>query len=582
MSNEENNDTSLQWFPVSPIEAIEPGSLTTVKKADKQIVLIRHDDGRFFALDNKCPHEGYALAQGDLKDCKLTCCWHNWKFDITNGSCLVGGEGVRSYAVREADGQVQIDLSDPDPESLYPALFESLDEGIFKHENDRAARDGIRLLQLGYPADQLLARIAHYDALHAEYGTSHALPVAADCGRFLSRLDGPEAMYAIIHAIDMCGDENSRIAPRQRPAPKPNGNLNSIRQAAEQEDASEAEALLLGAIDSGTSRSEIESWLHVIISDHFTGFGHPLIYLVKAKELLDRVGDEWMRDIYGSLLYRYILSTREDTLPYMKVYRGSMESMEDELGAVFTKQSTTTPFDEREFASTILDGAPHEASQALTTALTSGVDNDRIARALVLAGATRMLRFDPKVEKDPSVAETWVWVTHRFTHACAVHQIAQRHPSPDSIRYLFHAVAFINSGKRMDTPAADRVEIKLVPGTIDDFVSSLHARNEQMAIGLALSLLQTDDGFQALRIVLEDLSIQDVVIRPIVVAHLIKTTIAAVETYETHADFAAQDVGMLAIVRFLCLGIKERRVHDMVTASIGWIVDGKIPKKLTQ
>lgn len=582
MNNEENAVTAPQWSSVSSIEEVAHGSLTTIKRDDKQIVLIRHDDGRFFALDNKCPHEGYALAQGDLKDCKLTCCWHNWKFDITDGSCLVGGEGVRSYDVRENAGQVEIDLADPDPATLFPPLLASLDEGLFKYENDRAARDGIRLLQLGYSPDDLLARVAHYDALHGEYGSTHTLAVAADCGRFLSRLPGPEAMYAIIHAIDMCGDENVRMPPRPRPNPEAGGNLEMIREAAESEDAAKAEALLLGAMDAGATRSEIENWLHVIFSDHFTGFGHPLIYLVKAKELLDRVDDHWKRDIYGSLLYQYILSTREDTLPYMKVYRAEMEKTEPNLDELFKNGNANASFDEETFVATILDASPVDSCVALTTALKNGVDGDRIARALVMAGATRMLRFDPRIEKDPTVAETWVWVTHRFTHACAVQQIIERHPGPDSLRYLFHAVAFINSGKRMDLPVSEIYEIKPQPGSITDLTAAISSHATEQATGIAMQLLSSDEGFQAIRVVLEDLSIQDVVIRPIVVAHLIKTTLAAIETYETHAGFGARSLGILAIVRFLCLGIKERRVHDMVTASIGWVVDGKIPKKLTQ
>ncbi len=577
-----NTQPTAHWIDAAPVDDIALGSLTTIKKEGKQLVLVRDQEGTFFALDNKCPHEGYALAQGDLKGNKLTCCWHNWKFDIASGACLLGGEGVRSYATRQQDGRVEVDIADPDPETLYPDLLTSLEEGLFKHENDRAVRDGIRLLQLGYSPWELLAKIGHYDALHGEYGTTHALPVAADCGRLLHRLPGVEAMYAIAQAMDVCGDGCVRLPPRTRPLPRPKGTLDEIRRLAEKEDAESAEALLLGAFDEGVSRQDIEEWLHVIFSDHFTGFGHPLIYLVKAKELLDQVEDHWARDIYASLLHRYILATREDTLPYMAIYRKHMEAVEEDLAKLFEGVDADAHFNAKEFRDLVLDAPPQEASLALVGALSRGVGAERISRAMVAAGAERMRRFDPAVENDPTVAETWVWVTHRFTHASAVHKIIERHPGPDSIRYLFHALAFTNSGKRMDVATNEKEVPDVVTGEIGDLAAAISSHDANRAQGLALHLLQSNEGFHDLRQLLETLSVEDAVIRPIVVAHLIKTSAAAIETFEDFEGHLGRETGILALIRFLALGIKERRIHDMVTSSIGWVVDGKIPRKLTQ
>jgi nitrite reductase/ring-hydroxylating ferredoxin subunit len=47
----------------------------------------------------RCPHEGYPLAAGQVSpgDCVLTCNWHNWKFRLDTGECLIGGDHVRGY-----------------------------------------------------------------------------------------------------------------------------------------------------------------------------------------------------------------------------------------------------------------------------------------------------------------------------------------------------------------------------------------------------------------------------------------------------------------------------------------------------
>jgi nitrite reductase/ring-hydroxylating ferredoxin subunit len=93
---------------------------------DKRIAVWRTDQG-VFAADNRCPHEGYALVQGDVSDAGvLTCAWHNWKFRLTDGECLFGGENIRTYPVEVRAGAVYIDVTDPAPEEIEPQLFGSL------------------------------------------------------------------------------------------------------------------------------------------------------------------------------------------------------------------------------------------------------------------------------------------------------------------------------------------------------------------------------------------------------------------------------------------------------------------------
>ena len=83
-----------------------------VRKAGKQVLLIA-SEGRLFAIANRCPHEGYPLSEGTLgPGCVLTCNWHNWKFDLAQGTALVGRDPVRTYPIEERNGEIFIDLAD--------------------------------------------------------------------------------------------------------------------------------------------------------------------------------------------------------------------------------------------------------------------------------------------------------------------------------------------------------------------------------------------------------------------------------------------------------------------------------------
>src|SRR5438477_1411011 len=56
-----------------------------VLHGDHRPILVIHDRGRVFALDNRCPHMGFPLERGSVEDGILTCHWHHARFDLESG-----------------------------------------------------------------------------------------------------------------------------------------------------------------------------------------------------------------------------------------------------------------------------------------------------------------------------------------------------------------------------------------------------------------------------------------------------------------------------------------------------------------
>jgi len=101
---------------VATVGEIAPGAnkLVTVKGREIGIYNIK---GEFFALANKCPHEGAALCKGRMVGLAqsdapgqyrlerqgelLKCPWHGWEFDVRTGQSWCDPENtyVRQYAV---------------------------------------------------------------------------------------------------------------------------------------------------------------------------------------------------------------------------------------------------------------------------------------------------------------------------------------------------------------------------------------------------------------------------------------------------------------------------------------------------
>jgi nitrite reductase (NADH) small subunit len=72
-------------------------------------------DGKdeLLAIDNACPHASAPLCDGAVLQGKVACYLHLWEFDLRTGACDVGPQwNVRTYAVRDRDGEVEIDLPD--------------------------------------------------------------------------------------------------------------------------------------------------------------------------------------------------------------------------------------------------------------------------------------------------------------------------------------------------------------------------------------------------------------------------------------------------------------------------------------
>ena len=401
-----------RWERACPLEDLAPGSLKTFKRAGAQLVLARTELGEVYALDNRCPHEGYPLAQGELEGTSLTCCWHNWKFDVRDGRCTLGEEAVRAFPVRVVDDTVEVDLAEPPPETFFPAWRASLEQGLFRRETGRCLRDGTRLLNAGYEPWKLLADLAAYDGRHAEYGSTHTLAVAADVGRSLARYPGVRAMAVIAPVADLCSESDQRLPAHALAEPIAGADGVSLREAVEEEELERALGLLAGAFADGVPRATIERWIYACLSDHFIDFGHELIYLVKAQELLDRAGDEYAPDVYAGLVRSIVSATREDTLPYMKPYARRLKEVEGELAGVRERARENAPFDPVAARDAVLDGTNAEAFDAVWEPLRAGVPAAVIVAALVGAAAHRLLRFDPRHERDASVAENWLWATH--------------------------------------------------------------------------------------------------------------------------------------------------------------------------
>jgi len=153
------DEQQLVWHRIADTDELPEGRVKTVTAGTLSMALT-HVDGEFFAMDNKCPHQGGPLGEGSIeigndKQCWLRCPWHGWDFDPKTGLPPGGHEdsGQKLYPVevREDGIYVGLEVEAPHATTVTDVMAETMTNwgvtsvfGMVGHSNLGLA-DALRL-----------------------------------------------------------------------------------------------------------------------------------------------------------------------------------------------------------------------------------------------------------------------------------------------------------------------------------------------------------------------------------------------------------------------------------------------------
>ncbi len=389
-----------------------------VKVGRKQIVLFKTETG-IYACNNRCPHEGYPLAEGHITaGCVLTCNWHNWKFDLESGETLIGGDRLRRYPVTVRGGEIWLDVGDPPAEETIARALENLQDCFRDEETIRMARELARLQRAGGdPLDAVRAAF-EWTYQRLEFGAQHSQGAAADWLALREHHAGDEAerLAVLVEIIGhLCHDTlREPIYPysQDRAAYEPAALVAAIE--AEDEDA--AVAQVRGALAEGSGFAALERPLYRAALAHYNDFGHSLIYAVKTGELIRRLGGASAEPLLLALVRGLVNAFREDLIPEFRSYADALVAW-DGRGAARPSAA---------------DFVRLSAKRAMALAVEASDDPRRLYRVLLEAGAWNMLHFDLSYQArtDGPISQNvgWLDFTHHITFANAVRVACEKYP----------------------------------------------------------------------------------------------------------------------------------------------------------
>jgi hypothetical protein len=391
-----------------------------------------------------------------------------------------------------------------------------------------------------------------------------------------SAFEGPLSTLPVIQGLATVSRTEVRRPPRPQPDPADvvreygsvAGGLAAFPALVDDERGEDAEALLRGLLAGGASPEQIRRAFLNAITNHFLGYGHPMIYCQKAFELLDRIGWSEADTLLAPLVPAITWSTRYDRLPYMRRFLQAWRAAElaDPLpagpghpGPDAPVRATADPG----LARVLLDGLPEEAVAGVLGAVREGVPVARIIDVIASVAAARLGRFDIDSDTDDTKEAGWLDVTHTLTYVNALRWAWSADPGPMVLRGVLHAAWFVQWTAKFDAAQRPAPAAPYPGSDADAVLKAIRKRDPDQAV----ALVKGYDGPAApLRTALTQAAAEDNSTASIMVAHAVKTTTAAIAESR-----AAGPAPLAAAARFLAAPKRERFVYQATLDAIDFI-----------
>ena len=101
-----------EFHTVCRVEDLPEGEGKTVEVAGKLLAVFHHG-GRYYAIDDVCPHMGASLSGGYVEEGIVTCPWHAWRFRLAYGAWADNPRiKIGSFPVRVEGGVIQVQVGE--------------------------------------------------------------------------------------------------------------------------------------------------------------------------------------------------------------------------------------------------------------------------------------------------------------------------------------------------------------------------------------------------------------------------------------------------------------------------------------
>ena len=291
MGSSNGSNGSNGMVPVASLDEVRSRGVVVTQAGDRSVAVFAAGD-EIHAVDNRCPHMGFPLDRGSVKDGILTCHWHEARFELASGCTFdLWADDAISYATELRGDQVWVATS---PRRQRDAAYHRLRlrRGMEMAVGLVQAKSLISLLGDRAGLLPLVASVVDYAAANVtNFGEGM---VRLTCVARLAPWLSDETLYlGMSYAVRQLADEaNAGTARRPRDplaAPAPNAALKGwLRQWVLTRHRDAVERTLLAGVANGLPAAELADLLYGAAADRlYANTGHLFDACNKALELTD-------------------------------------------------------------------------------------------------------------------------------------------------------------------------------------------------------------------------------------------------------------------------------------------------------
>ena len=382
------------WVKVAELSEVTEGQPKAVQMGAGRSIALFNVDGKIYATDNQCPHMGYPLTRGTVRNGILTCDWHRRSFDLEGGGCFhVECDDLRTFPVEVRGNEIWIDPGD----LTYRRAEEHkqlLREGLLSEDRWTMSKAISLLLKGGVPEEEVMGSILEHVSRHI--ASSHGSEGGGDVSRLINglkvgrRYTGADRLIAVTtSACSAAGPASERLEVVPLPEPVTWEKISQwVRNFSYEGHSGRIERCLFTAYHKGDADKLCPLLFECAVEPHFIDAPHIPLYVSYLSEVVDEFGWEHASELLFYLGAQLVGHHPDEPERYR---RDAIQLMRQILPTIEnTTLEKTVEFDEDAFVEALISVNLQRSFEAVQAVLVDGVKLERLITTLVLLAADRM------------------------------------------------------------------------------------------------------------------------------------------------------------------------------------------------
>jgi toluene monooxygenase system ferredoxin subunit len=106
---------------VCTLDELWPGEMGVFEVRGVKVLICHTEGGALTGVQSICPHQSFALSEGELVGETLVCTKHMWKFDVKSG-CGINptGASLALYPIKVVGNDVMVSVTGVEPKYARP------------------------------------------------------------------------------------------------------------------------------------------------------------------------------------------------------------------------------------------------------------------------------------------------------------------------------------------------------------------------------------------------------------------------------------------------------------------------------